>query len=348
MDDFSKGSQNCAAEPAQDPNILLSIQSVRKHFKLRHSLLDTIAKRPQQCLYAINDVTLDVRRGEILGVVGESGCGKTTLARLIIKLYQADAGVITLDGKNLTAMSKKEFRNSCRDVQMIFQDPFASLNPKMTVREILKEVLLVHNMCTSDNLDKRLLELMDVVGLRHEFLDRMPGQFSGGQRQRIGIARALAMEPKLILADEPVSALDVSIQAQIINLLKELRDRLGLTIIFISHDLSVVHHIADRIAVMYLGRVVEVADTEQLFANTQHPYAQALLRAVPEINSGKRGIEKPLLEGEPPSPIDLPHGCPFAGRCRYRRDICDESVPEAVCIEPGHLVRCVKAAEIES
>lgn len=324
---------------------LLRIRNLEKRFKMKHTLMDSILRHPQQWLYAINDVSLDIHKGEILGLVGESGCGKTTLARLIIHLYEADGGVITLSGHDLTAMSKREFRSKSHDVQMIFQDPFASLNPRMTVREILKEVLTVHKMCPPEKVEDRILELMDMVGLRHEFLDRLPAQFSGGQRQRIGIARALAMEPKIILADEPVSALDVSIQAQIINLLKELRDNLGLTIIFISHDLSVVRYIADKIAVMYLGRIVELSESEKLFRNPVHPYAEALLLATPEIDTEHREIRKPMLEGEPPSPMNLPKGCPFATRCTYRKDRCQQEVPELVSVEEEHWVRCVRAVE---
>ena len=320
----------------KSPETILSVQHVNKHFKMKRTIFDSLLKHPQQKLYAINDVRLDVKRGEILGVVGESGCGKTTLARLIIRLHQADGGSITLDGKELTSMRKKDLREACRDVQMIFQDPYASLNPRMTVREILKEVLTVHQMCPPERMDERLLELMDMVGLRHEYLDRLPGQFSGGQRQRIGIARALAMEPKIILADEPVSALDVSIQAQIINLLKELRDKLGLTIIFISHDLSVVRYIAD-----HLGRIVEQAPAETLFEHPMHPYTIALLKATPEIRPEQHGIEKPMLEGEPPSPVHLPKGCPFAGRCRYRLDQCEACVPELKNVAEDHAVRCI-------
>lgn len=342
---MNEGNISHCREDRPEEDVLLSVRELNKKFKMKHTVVDSILKRPQQWLYAINGVDLDVRRGEILGIVGESGCGKSTLARLIIHLHQASGGTITLDGEELTAMSRGEFRRHCRSVQMIFQDPYASLNPRMTVREILSEVLTVHKMCPPDKVEERMMELMDVVGLRHEFLDRLPGQFSGGQRQRIGIARALAMEPKLILADEPVSALDVSIQAQVINLLKELRDKLGLTIIFISHDLSVVRYIADRIAVMYLGRIVELADTEQLFSAPRHPYAQALLWATPEIDPNKRGIDKPMLEGEPPSPIDLPKGCPFAGRCRFRQETCELAVPELAQVEDGHFVRCIQTQE---
>jgi len=327
---------------------LMSLRHVNKRFKMSHTLLDTIMKRPQQWVYAINDLTLDIQQGEILGVVGESGCGKSTLARLMIHLHTADSGEIILNGKDLTSMRGAELREVRRGVQMIFQDPFASLNPRMTVREILKEVLEVHQMCLPEEVDTRLLELMDMVGLRHEFLDRLPGQFSGGQRQRIGIARALAMEPKLILADEPVSALDVSIQAQVINLLKELRDKLGLTIVFISHDLGVVRYIADRIVVMYLGRIVEQASPEELFANPLHPYAEALIRATPEIDPDRHGIEKPILEGEPPSPIDLPKGCPFAGRCRFRTDVCEDRIPELTAVGENHFVRCITPLKREA
>ena len=327
----------------QENAVLMSLRHVNKRFKMTHTLLDTLMKRPQQRVYAINDLSLDVKQGEILGIVGESGCGKSTLARLMIHLHTADSGEIVLDGKHLDSLHGADLRAARRDVQMIFQDPFASLNPRMTVREILREVLVIHRMRPPGEIDARLLELMDMVGLRHEFLDRLPSQFSGGQRQRIGIARALAMEPKLILADEPVSALDVSIQAQVINLLKELRDRLGLTIVFISHDLGVVRYIADRIVVMYLGRIVEQAEAGTLFAQPLHPYAEALIRATPEINPNRHGIEKPLLEGEPPSPVHLPKGCPFAGRCRFRSDACEEEVPELAAVGADHFVRCIKA-----
>ena len=330
----------------KSPETILSVQHVNKHFKMKRTIFDSLLKHPQQKLYAINDVSLDVKRGEILGVVGESGCGKTTLARLIIRLHQADGGSITLDGKELTSMRKKDLREACRDVQMIFQDPYASLNPRMTVREILKEVLTVHQMCPPERMDERLLELMDMVGLRHEYLDRLPGQFSGGQRQRIGIARALAMEPKIILADEPVSALDVSIQAQIINLLKELRDKLGLTIIFISHDLSVVHHISDRVVVLYLGRVMEEGTRDQLFRNPCHPYTKMLLEAVPQPDPESRPKEQPA-SSDFPSPLDIPSGCRFRTRCPYCDPVrCEAEEPELTEVAPGHFCACHFGKEI--
>ncbi len=340
-----KQDEAAAAEDARpvEREELLSVSDVSKHFMMKHTLADAILRRPKQYVYAVNNVTLNVKKGETLGIVGESGCGKSTLARVIIHLYDANSGSIVLDGNEITKMSKKELRSRSRDIQMIFQDPYTSLNPRMTVRETLREVLTVHKMRPADQIDDRINELMDEVGLRREYLDRVPDQFSGGQQQRIGIARALAMEPKLILADEPVSALDVSIQAQIINLLKELQKKLHLTIVFISHDLSVVRYIADRIAVMYLGRIVEMGDAEKLFKNPVHPYTKALLSATPEVDPDRHGVEKPALEGEPQSPTELPKGCPFEGRCPVRMAECGTKVPETIEIEKGHFVACVLA-----
>lgn len=316
---------------------LLQIQDLKMYFENRKGWFG----KKIEYVKAVDGVSLEIKQGETVGLVGESGCGKSTTGYSIMRLYKPTSGKIIYDGVDIAGMSAKEVWPYRKRMQMIFQDPYASLNPRMTVREILKEVLTVHQMCPPERMDERLLELMDMVGLRHEYLDRLPGQFSGGQRQRIGIARALAMEPKIILADEPVSALDVSIQAQIINLLKELRDKLGLTIIFISHDLSVVRYIADRIVVMYLGRIVEQAPAETLFEHPVHPYTIALLRATPEIRPEQHGIEKPMLEGEPPSPVHLPKGCPFAGRCRYRLEQCEDCVPELQPITEDHAVRCI-------
>ena len=292
---------------------------------------------------AVNHVSFSLKKGEKLGLVGESGSGKTTIGRAIMRILPTSGGQVLYKGQQINGkISHALDRQVIKEMQMIFQDPQSSLNERAKVSYIVGEGLqnVRPDLSTAQQEEKVRQALLD-VGLLPEFASRFPHEFSGGQRQRIGIARALAMEPKIILADEPVSALDVSIQAQIINLLKELRDKLGLTIIFISHDLSVVRYIADRIVVMYLGRIVEQAPAETLFEHPMHPYTIALLKATPEIRPEQHGIEKPMLEGEPPSPVHLPKGCPFAGRCRYRLDQCEACVPELKNVAEDHAVRCI-------
>jgi oligopeptide transport system ATP-binding protein len=281
---------------------------------------------------AVDDVTFTVRKGETLGLVGESGCGKSTLGRTLIRLYEPTSGKIQFKGQNWREVSGENLRTMRRDMQMIFQDPYSSLDPRMTVGQILQEPFVIHNMLGEAERKVRVRQLLETVGLKPSHMNRYPHEFSGGQKQRICIARALALEPSLIIADEPVSALDVSIQAQILNLMKDLQQKFGLTYVFISHDLSVIEHLCDRIAVMYLGKIVEVAAREELYANPQHPYTQALIGAIPRIGEGKKKMKKSLA-GEVPSPINPPSGCHFHPRCPSRMDVCSQRRPELKALE---------------
>ena len=317
---------------------LVKIVDLKKEFPIKQGILDVLMKKPQLCVKAVDGISLEIAAGECMGLVGESGCGKSTLAKTLIRLHEPDDGKILLDGKDISHASHHVMQENARNIQMIFQDPYSSLNPRMSVRAILKEALTYHHMCPPDKVEERIVELLHLVGLQEHHADRYPGEFSGGQRQRIGIARALALEPKLIIADEPVSALDVSIQAQVINLLIDLREKLGLTLLFISHDLRVVRYITDSVAVMYLGRVVEKASTETLFEAPKHPYTQILLKASPSIT--RREDDDDLIHGELPSPINLPGGCRFHPRCPYATEQCRTQNPELREVEPGHLVAC--------
>lgn len=316
-------------------NKLVSLTNVTKTFPAGKGLLE----RNKKVVHAVNNVSFDVFSGETFSIVGESGCGKSTTGRLINRLLKPDSGAILFDGKDITKLSDDEMRPLRKDMQMIFQDPAGSLNPRMRVRELVEEPLLIHTKLTKEERYRKVAELMEIVGLSTKLIDRYPHEFSGGQKQRLGIARALTVTPKLLIADEPISALDVSIQAQVLNLLSRLQSTYRLTYIFISHDLSVVEMISDRVAVMYLGSVVELADKESLYAKPLHPYTQALLSAVPIADPGAKR-ERILLQGDIPSNINLPAGCPFAARCAQRRPECTRQAPEYKEVQPGHYAAC--------
>ncbi|GAK71945.1 ABC transporter ATP-binding protein [Agrobacterium rubi] len=320
--------------PRDDKPLMLA-RSITKTFTVGK----TIRPGSGRILQAVDDITLDVFPGETLGLVGESGSGKSTLGRCLTRLYDIDSGTLTFDGSDITKADTRALKPVRRKMQMIFQDPSASLNPRRRVRDILAEVLKVHRIREGAAIDARLGELMDLVGLRRDYLNRYPHEFSGGQRQRIGIARALAVEPKLIVADEPVSALDVSVQAQIVNLFSDLREQLDLTYVFIAHDLAVVRQVSTRVAVMYLGSIVEIGETDALYAKPSHPYTQALLSAIPQPhNRGKRG--RILLSGEIPSPLNPPKGCKFSTRCPIAQSLCQQVRPKLSAISPERSVAC--------
>ena len=314
---------------------LLEIRNLKKHFPVGEGLFS----RHKDALKAVDGVSLTVEEGETLGIVGESGCGKSTLGRTILRLIEPTSGEIYFQGKNLLALSQRELRDTRRQMQIIFQDPYASLNPRMRVGDIVGEGLEIHKLARGKAKRERVMELLRQVGLREEHYGRYPHEFSGGQRQRIGIARALAVNPKFIVADEPVSSLDVSIQAQIINLLQELQEKMHLTYFFISHDLRVVEHISHRVAIMYLGKIVEIAKSETIYQDAKHPYTRALLSAVP-LPDTSRKKERTVLEGDVPSPVHPPPGCSFHPRCAYREAICDKTEPPLDFDAQGHGVAC--------
>ena len=316
----------------------LEVAGLVKTFAVERTLLERLRREPQRRVRALNGVTLSVARGETLGIVGESGCGKSTLARCLVRLYRPDAGGVRYHGEDVLALSANELRGYHRKVQMIFQDPYSSLNPRMSVGQILGEALRVHKMRPPGEIKGRIRELLDLVGLPRDAAQRMPHEFSGGQRQRIGIARALALEPETLVADELVSALDVSVQAQVINLLLELQERLHLTVLFVAHDLRLVRHISHRVAVMYLGKVVEVGETESLFRSPKHPYTQALLAAAPTLDPDQR--VPAAVEGELPSPLRVPSGCAFHPRCPQAFEICPVESPELVLREGARRCAC--------
>lgn len=320
-----------------DQKKLLQVNNLKKYFVSSSGFFGNTTKH----LKAVDDVSFFINKGETFGLVGESGCGKSTVGRTLLRLYKPTAGEILFDGVNIANLKESELLPYRKKIQMIFQDPYASLNPRMTVKDIIGEPLDIHNIARGDDKETIIMDLLDRVGMNKDHASRYPHEFSGGQRQRIGIARALAVNPEFIICDEPISALDVSIQAQVVNMLEDLQDELGLTYLFIAHDLSMVRHISDRVGVMYLGNLVEVASSAELYANPQHPYTQALLSSIPVPDpSFSRNNKRIKLEGEVPSPINPPSGCKFRTRCRYAMDICKEASPELKDIGSNHFVAC--------
>ena len=317
---------------------LVEVESLRKFFPIRSGILNRVSSYVR----AVNDVSFSIQRGEVVGLVGESGSGKTTVGRTVLRLEDATSGAVRFDGEDIQALSPRDVRRYRKRMQIVFQDPYASLNPREKIRTVIGHGLDLHGIGTRSEREDRIAAILTQVGLSRDFLDRFPHEFSGGQRQRIGIARALAVEPEFIVADEPVSALDVSIQAQVINLLEDLKNRLGLTMMFIAHDLAVVRHICDRVVVMYLGRIMEVAPTATLYANPSHPYTSALLSAVPIPKPGRRR-ERVVLKGDIPSPINPPSGCVFRTRCPIATAECAKVVPELRDVGEGRLCACIHA-----
>lgn len=317
--------------------ILIEVRNLKKYFTINHGFF----AKSQKFVKAVDDVSFYIRKGETLGLVGESGCGKSTTGRTIIKLYEPTGGEIIYDGVDISKMSEAELKPYRKRMQMIFQDPYASLNSRMTVGDIIGEALDIHNIATGDERNRIIFDLLDRVGLNKDHASRYPHEFSGGQRQRIGIARALAVNPDFIICDEPISALDVSIQAQVVNMLEDLQQELGLTYLFIAHDLSMVKHISDRIGVMYLGKMVELCDAHELYERPEHPYTQSLLSAIPipdpEVTRAKQRI---ILEGDVPSPLNPPSGCRFRTRCRFAMDRCAAEEPALRDLGGGHMVAC--------
>lgn len=325
---------------------LLEVKGLRKYFPLTRGFW----RRTVGCVKAVDNVSFFIREGETLGLVGESGCGKTTLGRCILRLIEPTAGEVWFrnqEGKRIeiTKMGPEELKNVRKEMRMIFQDPFSSLNPRLTVMEIVGEPMEIHGLAKGKELEERVCMLLEMVGLKAQHMRRYPYEFSGGQRQRICIARALASNPKFIIADEPVSALDVSVQAQILNLLEDLKERFHLTYLFISHDLSVVQHVSDRVAVMYLGKLVEIGDTELVYFSPGHPYTEALLSAIPRVNP-KSKMQRILLKGDVPSPLNVPPGCAFHPRCRYAKEICTREEPVLQDVGGGRYVACHFATEL--
>ena len=330
----------------QENSILLEVRNLKKYFPIERGFFRRVVGHVR----AVDGVDFFIREGETLGLVGESGCGKTTTGRLILRAIKPTEGEVLFrkDGElvNITQIPKKEMKVLRREMQIIFQDPFSSLNPRMTVMDIVSEPLVIHGIAKGSELKSQVRELLEAVGLKAQHMNRYPYAFSGGQRQRIGIARALALRPKLVVADEPVSALDVSVQAQVLNLLHDLQQEFGLTYLFIAHDLSVVEHISDRVAVMYLGNIVELAAADELYANPMHPYTEALLSAVPRTDPDQV-TQRILLPGDVPDPSAPPPGCKFHPRCRYARDICEVQVPVWRDLGDDHWVACHLADELD-
>ena len=320
---------------AVELDILLDVQHLTKRFAADTNFFGKATSYVQ----AVDDVSVQIRKGEAFGLVGESGCGKTTVGKMLVNLLKPTSGKIVFDGKELTAMKPAERKQYCKDIQLIFQDPYASLNPRMRIGDIIAEPIITNNILPKDQVEDRVNELLERVGLANYMRNRYPHEFSGGQRQRVGIARALAVTPKLIVCDEPGSALDVSIQAQVLNLLDELKEQFGLTYLFIAHGLNVVKHVSDRVGVMYLGKMMEIAPKKALYADPLSPYTQALLSAIPSVDPAAKK-ERIILEGDVPSPIDPPPGCRFASRCFAKVNGCDEVMPPLVEVKPDHCVAC--------
>ena len=318
--------------------VLVEVKDLKKHFPIKSGIL---VQREVAAVKAVDGVSFKIYEGETLGLVGESGCGKSTTGRTILQLYRPTSGSVKYEGKEISTLKGESLRKMRREMQMIFQDPYASLNPRMSVGRIVSEPLVVHNIGNRKEREERVADLLEMVGLNPYFVRRYPHEFSGGQRQRIGLARALALNPKFIVADEPISALDVSIQAQVVNLLERLQDELGLTYLFIAHDLSMVRHLCNRVAVMYLGKIVEIAESEELYTNPLHPYTQALLSAVPVPDPFvEEQRQRVILKGDVPSPINPPKGCNFNTRCPVSVDVCFDEDPELVEVTPDHWVSC--------
>lgn len=316
---------------------LLQVENLVKHFPIYEGVI----RRQVGAVHAVDGISFDIYKGETLGLVGESGCGKSTAGRTILRVYKPTDGHVYYDGTDLGALNEREMRAMRRKLQIIFQDPYASLNPRMTVADIVGEPLVVHKVANGAKVQERVQELLNLVGLNPAFADRYPHEFSGGQRQRIGVARSLALQPDLIICDEPISALDVSIQAQVINLLEDLQEQFGLTYLFIAHDLSVVRHISDRVAVMYLGVIVELTERDELYEHPLHPYSQALLSAVPIPDPvAEERRKRIILEGDVPSPVNPPSGCRFRTRCPIAESICTDEKPEWREVKDGHFVAC--------
>jgi len=335
-----KNGGSNGANGADGKEVLVKVENLKKYFPIRRGILRRVVGHVK----AVDGITFDIYKGETLGLVGESGCGKSTAGRTILQLYEPTEGDVHMDGRDLTELSNKDLRRARRDMQMIFQDPYASLNPRMTVGNIISEPLKIHGIGNSASRKERTEELLKLVGLNPYFITRYPHEFSGGQRQRIGVARSLATNPAFIIADEPISALDVSVQAQVVNLLDDLKEDLGLTYLFIAHDLSMVRYISDRVAVMYLGRIVELGERDEVYDHPLHPYTQALISAIPVPDPVKEeNRQRIILEGDVPNPAAPPPGCHFHTRCQFATELCSEEEPQVRNFgteQQSHLVAC--------